>query len=121
MVEGPPLVVDADRAAAYDELLRARGLIDYRLASQKHEFLAYAVASRGLLAYGSNHDDIKDFEPRPSPSAPCATPEGAHRLGEQARRQRALDAGPGPRRRRGRDGAELVQRPRGAASSSSSR
>lgn len=28
MVEGPPLVVDADRAAAYDELLRTGGLID---------------------------------------------------------------------------------------------
>lgn len=69
MVEGPPLAVDADRAAAYDELLRTGGLIDYRLASPKHEFLSYAVARHGLLAHGSNRDDIEEFEPRPAHEA----------------------------------------------------
>jgi len=69
MVEGPPLVVDADRAAAYDGLLRNGGLIDYRLASPKHEFLSYAVARHGLLAHGSNRDDIEEFEPRPANEA----------------------------------------------------
>jgi len=69
VVEGPPLVIGADRAATYDELLRTGGLIDYRLPSPKHEFLSYAVARRGLLAHGSNRHDIEEFEPRPANEA----------------------------------------------------
>jgi hypothetical protein len=69
MVEGPPLRVDAARAAAYDALLAAGGEIDYRLPHPRHEFLSYAVHRHGLLAHGTNAPDIVEFEPRPANEA----------------------------------------------------
>lgn len=39
-------------------------MVDYRLPYPKHEFLSYLVHHRGLLAHGSNLDDIVLFEPR---------------------------------------------------------
>lgn len=68
VVEGPRLVVDESRARQYDDALTAAaqggGLVDYRLPYPKHEFLSYVVHHRGLLAHGSNLDDIVLFEPR---------------------------------------------------------
>ena len=82
MVEGPPLVVDAARAAAYDDLLRdavrGGGRIEYGLPHPRHEFLSYVIRRHGLLAHGSNLHDIEEFEPRPANEA------GAIQLGVHA-------------------------------------
>src|SRR5262245_13132794 len=68
VVEGPRLVVDESRARLFDDALTAAaqggGLVNYRLPYPKHEFLSYVVHHRGLLAHGSNLDDIVLFEPR---------------------------------------------------------
>jgi hypothetical protein len=69
VVAGPPLEVDAERAAAYDALLAAGGEIDYRLPHPRHEFLSYAVQHRGVLAHGSCAPLIEEFEPRPANEA----------------------------------------------------
>ena len=67
------MTVDRDRAAAYDalwdEAALTGGAIDYRLPYPKHEFLSHVVHRRGLLAHGSNRDDIEEFEPRPANDA----------------------------------------------------
>lgn len=81
-VEGPRPTVDPTRAAAYDalwdEAASAGGVIDYDLPYPGHEFLSYVVHRRGLLAHGSNRDDIEEFEARPANDA------GTHLVGVYA-------------------------------------
>ena len=65
--EGPLLVCDATRAAAFDELLARGGTIaaadcPYPL----HELLAYLASERGLLLHGSNDGSLERLEPRPA-------------------------------------------------------
>ncbi len=82
VVEGPRLAMGPERAAAYDalfeEAVRTGGAVDYRLPHPRHEFLSYLVHGRGLLAHGSDRDDIEEFEPRPANEA------GAIQLGVHA-------------------------------------
>jgi hypothetical protein len=82
VVEAPRLAVDGTRAAAYDALFReaimAGGAIDYRLPHPKHEFLSYVVHHHGLLAHGSNSDDIEEFEARPTTEGIGVAPSAVH-------------------------------------------
>lgn len=70
VVEGPRLAVDESSARLFDDALTAAaltdGLVEYRLPYPKHELLSYLVHRRGLLAHGSNLDNIALFEPRES-------------------------------------------------------
>jgi hypothetical protein len=65
--EGPPVVADGARAAAFDELLAGGGTVGaadcpYPL----HELLTHLVRERGLLLHGSNDCSLEALEPRPA-------------------------------------------------------
>jgi len=62
--EARPLSFDDVTTSAFEELIAAGGVIDYRLDPPKHEFLRYAAERRGLLLHGSTHGDIEQFTPR---------------------------------------------------------
>lgn len=65
MLEGPPLTLGAQPAAAFDELLEdgRRGDIDYRMDRPKHEFLSYLVHARGYLLHGTGSPQLEQLRP----------------------------------------------------------
>jgi hypothetical protein len=65
--EGPPLADDADRSAAFDELVARGGTIAAAdCAYPLHELLTHLVRGRGLLLHGSNDGSLEVLEPRPA-------------------------------------------------------
>jgi hypothetical protein len=69
--EGPPVVVDPARRAAFDELVSAardgNGTVDVgNCRYPLHELLTYLVTERDYLLHGSNDPDIRVLEPRPA-------------------------------------------------------
>jgi hypothetical protein len=57
---------DAATRAEFDALLATGGLVDYRLAAPKWQFLCHAAERGDLVLHGSNDPGIGCFEPRQS-------------------------------------------------------
>jgi hypothetical protein len=69
--EGPPVVFDPARRAAFEDLIAAAqpedGTIDVgRCPYPLHELLTYLVSERSLLLHGSNDLGLRVLEPRPA-------------------------------------------------------
>lgn len=65
LLEGPPLSLDAQPRAVFDELLEdgRDGYIDYRIEHPKHEFLSDLVHARGYLLHGSGSPQLEQITP----------------------------------------------------------
>ncbi len=65
MLEGPPLVLDAQPRTAFDEVIEQgrHRAIDYRLYPPKHEFLSYLVHARGYLLHGTASPQLEQIRP----------------------------------------------------------
>jgi hypothetical protein len=69
--EGPPVVADASRRAAFDELIAAAlagdGAVDAGACRYPlHELLTHLVIEHGLLLHGSNDPSLTVLRPRPA-------------------------------------------------------
>lgn len=63
----PRFALDATTVDTFDRLLDSTppgGLIDYRLAAPKWQFLCYLADRAGVVLHGSGNADIERFEPR---------------------------------------------------------